>query len=246
MVTNPASLARDLATLGDLKVWSVLVTLLGDLALNKGRDISGPDLTAIMARIGIKPDTIRVALHRLRKDGWIKISKTGRISRYSLSAHGKRETKAVQAQVYGLKAPQSDWHLIITAGDQPPTDAIAIRRGVCLSPAPSRQPDVISAPLCTPLPDWALHTIMPPDITTAYATLARILSHHVPDTLTHPTDQHAARILVLHNWRRIVLRHAPQAPDLMPHDWSGAECRSEVLRWLDILSAAACMPTKTT
>ena len=58
---------------GDIppRVWSLLVTVFGDLAQD-GSALPGTVLGEIMSRVGIKPEAMRVALHRLRKDGWIE------------------------------------------------------------------------------------------------------------------------------------------------------------------------------
>ena len=65
----------------DLRVWSVIVTLMGDLTVmgTPGADasgVSGQALGKVMAALGIRPEATRVALHRLRKDGWIESTRT--------------------------------------------------------------------------------------------------------------------------------------------------------------------------
>ena len=73
-------LAAALNGRGGLKVWSLIVTLMGDrLRLNAGA-IQNRDLTAILGLLGITPQAIRVAVHRLRRDAWIVTEKSGRMS----------------------------------------------------------------------------------------------------------------------------------------------------------------------
>ena len=69
--------------LGDAppRVWSLLVTIFGDLALAKDARLSGASVNALTAAIGIKPEATRVASHRLRKEGWIESHRTGRQSK---------------------------------------------------------------------------------------------------------------------------------------------------------------------
>ena len=62
-----ASIAQ-LTDLQNLRVWSIIVSLFGDLAQKTGDQISGTTLTQIITPMGIKPEAIRVALHRLRKE----------------------------------------------------------------------------------------------------------------------------------------------------------------------------------
>ena len=61
----------DLRALGGQRVWSLMVSLFGDLAQAEGAGIDGPVLSRIMTAMQIRPEATRVALHRLRNDGWI-------------------------------------------------------------------------------------------------------------------------------------------------------------------------------
>ncbi len=74
-----------LTDLQNLRVWSIIVSLFGDLAQKPGDQISGTTLTQIITPMGIKPEAIRVALHRLRKDGWIESTRSGRASVHFLT-----------------------------------------------------------------------------------------------------------------------------------------------------------------
>mmetsp|Transcript_17997 Transcript_17997/g.27398 ORF Transcript_17997/g.27398 Transcript_17997/m.27398 type:complete len:198 (+) Transcript_17997:314-907(+) len=88
-----------LSELGPMRVWSLLVTVFGDLAQDSA--LEGPTLSTIMAGIGIKPEATRVALHRLRSDGWITSQKTGRTSLHRLSPKGYRDSAAASPRIYG-------------------------------------------------------------------------------------------------------------------------------------------------
>ena len=48
------------------RVWSLIVTVFGDLAQRNGDEIAGPVLGEILAPVGVRPEAMRVALHRLR------------------------------------------------------------------------------------------------------------------------------------------------------------------------------------
>jgi phenylacetic acid degradation operon negative regulatory protein len=102
MLTKPLSDAVEaLATLKNQRVWSLLVTVFGDLAQNDGDVIEGPVLSVLMSDIGIKAEATRVALHRLRNDGWINSVKSGRNSLHSLTASGRQESSAASPRIYG-------------------------------------------------------------------------------------------------------------------------------------------------
>ena len=226
-----------LIAFGDLKVWSVLVTLFGDLTPERGDRIDGPALSVLTARIGIRPEALRVALHRLRKDDWIVTARKGRISAYGLSAHGQRETEAVRAHIYGAAAiPNPGWYTIIPppqSGDAALPGWIPVGRDVFISPT---KPDAASKAMVTAigrgdLPDWVKRKVVPPDLERAFGGLAQVLVRG-PVVRADMLDSVALRLLVLHHWRRLALRLMPEAEALMQPDWSGARCRRQVQQWL--------------
>ena len=49
----------------------------------------------------------------------------------------------------------------------------------------------------------------------------------------------ALRVLVVHQWRRLVLRHADLPERFFPDGWKGEACRAHVLQLLGNLSAAS-------
>lgn len=224
-----------LLAFGDLKVWSVLATILGDLAVQKGTSISGPSLSALTLRMGIRPEALRVALYRLRKDGWIVSHKVGRISHYALSDHGRRETVQVQDRIYAPELPRiSHWFLALLPANSlslPDQPHIALGRNAYLLPRPpAGLADALVAELTTTaLPDWVREAALPPAILDAYLAWKDTLGQ-LPSNLAalDPGDQLALRILALHHWRRIVLRHNALADATLPKDWVGADCRAHM------------------
>lgn len=128
--TPQYQLRDDLIALGDLKVWSVLVTIVGDQTREPGGFLPGPALSRITTSLTIRPEAHRVALHRLRKDGWITVTNDGRISLYALTDYGRVETKSVQGRGYAATVERSTHcTLILTAPNADPllhTDCIGI------------------------------------------------------------------------------------------------------------------------
>ena len=88
-MTPTTALIEDLSSLETIKTWSLIVTLFGDLDGEPQVVLSGKDIGAILGHIGIKPEATRVALHRLKRDGWIDTQRAGREVFYSLSDRGK-------------------------------------------------------------------------------------------------------------------------------------------------------------
>ena len=105
-----------------IKTWSLIVTIFGDLAPNKGECLDSQVLGKICETFGIKPEALRVALHRLRKDDWLVAQKRGRHSAYFLSERGRQSTEEAYERIYrSPREAASKWRFtfIEGAGDAP-------------------------------------------------------------------------------------------------------------------------------
>lgn len=228
-----------LVALDDLKVWSVLVTIFGDLASEEENFIPGTVLSKISQPLGIKPAALRVALHRLNKDGWITAEKFGRVSHYSLTAEARHQTLNAHRQVYGPYPVATDRLALITSStprDMPDPGRLAISKTtfIALEDAPTHSEEIQSfLPRCD-LPDWVQSQIMPKKISGAYQALKDVIAVAPPDTLKDLPALKAIvlRVMILHCWRRIVLRHDPVAFAIVGPDWVGTECNMSVQGWL--------------
>jgi len=101
------------------RVWSLLVTVFGELAQDEGAQISALMLRQICALIGIKPEAMRVALHRLRKDGWIGNQRTGRSSAYFLTDWGRAQSAAASPRIYSAQSMSGHAWLVVCNPAQP-------------------------------------------------------------------------------------------------------------------------------
>lgn len=246
-----------LAEGAELRTWSLIVTIFGDMARAPGAEIPGPVLNALTARMGVKPETTRVALHRLRKDGWIASRRAGRVSHYLLTDTGRAEAETASARIFARQPASPDtWHLVLLG---PGADAsVRLERDAAMSAAgriPLAPDTWLGAGVApenldqdgfvidgtTPrVPGWLRQQLMPDDLFVAYAALDQRLAaaKAALDTLPaplSPIDTGAIRILVVHGWRRLVLRH-PDLPDaFFPTDWTGASTRAQVHDLLDRL-----------
>lgn len=238
-------LIDELLAFGDLKVWSVLATIFGDFAPGEDSILPGPFLSGLTGRLGIKIEAQRVALHRLRKDGWIEVARRGRVSHYSLSPKARRETAAVQSRVFDPAVLRpATCHLILTDPGQaapPAKGAVALSPGSWLSLDPGTGGENVitsEVPVAT-LPQWARDKAMAPGIQADYARLLALLAPDIDPELLTPSDQVTLRILVLHRWRRLVLSHPRTAAHLMGPDWNGNACRARVQHLLTLLPRPA-------
>ncbi|MDA7966273.1 PaaX family transcriptional regulator C-terminal domain-containing protein [Ruegeria sp.] len=240
----------------DQRVWSIIVSLFGDLAQAPGAQISGSALTRVIEPIGIKPEAIRVALHRLRKDGWIESDRIGRVSMHFLSDYGRTQSAAVTPRIYArTSATDRKWHLLIAedgAGMQVldelmlSHDCTPITRTVALGPGPVPvQTEGVLSFEVSPhtVPQWVQDRLCPDDLRQACRSLLEDVQQA---TRTRPAGWSATpiqaatlRTLLVHRWRRVVLRQPDVPAEFFPPDWTGPACRDAVLNLLDTLPRPA-------
>ena len=228
------------------RVWSLLVSLFGELAQERKARIASPLLHHLTDLIGIKPEATRVALHRLRKDGWIESHRIGRTSQYSLTASGQRESAAASPRIYGTHSPEAVAWLVLTNPDAPYADKDWVRLGSSMFVARQKPPDahIFSAPIGPDAPGWMRDQMIPKPLVDQCRTLTarlQMLCDHAPSFRSLDSRQVAAlRVLVVHEWRRVILK-SPDLPDfVLPDAWLGPACRAHVNHLLTEL------PNKTT
>jgi phenylacetic acid degradation operon negative regulatory protein len=233
----------------NLRVWSIIVSLFGDLAQKEGAQISGGALTRIITPMGIKPEAIRVALHRLRKDGWIESARAGRASVHFLTEFGRSQSAAVTPRIYQRNPPApTDWHLLISedgSGQDMLDDVlllpnyIAVNRHTALGhgKSPENLEDLLAVEVSKiSVPSWLKVRLFPQELQTACSTLDVALQRISSPPATLGAEQIATlRTLIVHHWRRIVLRHPGLPPLFHPTGWRGESCRSRVFDLLDTL-----------
>ena len=233
-----------------LRVWSFIVTLFGDLARGKGEALSGSDLSNLTSRVGIKPASTRVALHRLRKDGWIDSRRDGRAGWYFLTEHGRAETLSFSHRVYAPSVKQLDlwdknWQLFIGPSTSPP-----IPDGENLFALPGHQNVFLGTGTTQDfagylsvtgqigdVPEWLLTSVAGPALRKDYEEFEDRLAQTeacLPPEIP-ALDRAVLRGQIVHGWRRLLLRH----PDL-PDGFFGpqcriAPCRSRVIALLALL-----------
>ncbi|WP_323784604.1 PaaX family transcriptional regulator C-terminal domain-containing protein [Thalassovita sp.] len=232
---------------GPLKVWSVVVTILGDFSETRDIQISGRVLGLLVGRMGITNQALRVALHRLRRDGWIEAERKGRTSNYFLTDQGWSMTQAVRPIIYTDEIDRSQpVHLAIAPpqmsvpeiADTLPEEAVALsgRAAVVAGQPDDLVPDwLITDFASSDLPEWVITALCPDDLQADYALLSksvRALCLPPPNDLL---DRTVLRLLALHHWRRLRLRHGPLPDLLLPPDWVGADARQAVLAVLNAL-----------
>ena len=246
---NFEEIVQELTRFGNSRTWSILVTIFGELAQNQNDGISGQLLSSLTQLIGIKPQAVRVALHRLRRDGWIVTEKSGRTSKHRLSEFGLNQSMIAIPRIYAkaVEMPEK-WHVLITnTGVQDVEKHLitqgyrSILQGVYLGKGggPEGTTDfLILEGQLSEIPDWLRSAIADTATVEEYGTLAHSLDLVTKalenDYTPTPMEAVMIRTLIVHSWRRIVLRQPDLSLELLPSNQTG-QCRLKVWDLLEKL-----------
>lgn len=237
--------------------WSLIVTLFGDFALPRGEAIRLSDLIGWMEPLGIEPGLVRTALSRLVGNGTLKRHREGRAAFYRLSSEAERDFSEAAALIYGRRLPRPtgsfDILLIEEAGARGDTRRRLAQEGfvplaanLMLRPCHADR-EAPGEPGCLVL---ALHdtsglasrarALWPID---ALAAGYRAVAAHA---LAIETEANAdtqtcflMRLMLVHEYRRIILRDPFLPTGLLPGDWPGPAAREAFNRALAQLERRA-------
>ncbi|MEM9580647.1 MAG: PaaX family transcriptional regulator C-terminal domain-containing protein [Pseudomonadota bacterium] len=229
---------------GPLRVWSLIVTVFGDMARDDGGTISGPVLTEILTPLGVKPEALRVALHRLRNEGWLSAEKQGRMSFHKLTERGRRESGQASERIYRRDYPAAGtWHLRCCAPESRlPDGYVPLASGVGLSNTSAPEiasEDFLFEGRIRALPAWIMQACLPKGLESEFRDLDAAMDIVLAEisALAQASGLQSAclRTAIVHQWRRLVLK-VPDVPDaFFPDDWIGFSCRAKVHAALDLL-----------
>ena len=258
---------------GRLRVWSVVISVFGDAIVPRGGRVGLATLQELAERLRIEPGALRTAMSRLASDHWVIRERVGRNSFFSLDRRGRHAFDLATRRIYAAGPPAWDgkWTVAIIPPGEAATRVdlsnlgfVRAGSGVHLRPETFEAPDA-AADLEGMLvvhgesaehPE-AFRALWPSEaVADAYRHLIENfapLSRAVGGNGSlRPLDAMAARTMLVHDWRRIVLRDPGLPEALMPQGWPGEDARALVRgiyaalvdpseRWLD---AAGLPPAK--
>ncbi len=227
---------------------SIIITLFGDAIVPRGGSVWLGTLLEFFQTLDIDASVVRTAMSRLTADGWFDRSKVGRNSFYRLVKKGRQTFDIATKHIYD--PPPSDWTgrfelLLIGNGGDRDASREALRNAGFGSPLPG----VWVAPSGVPVPEEAARAIRlevsaedesgrrlsgeswPLDRTAgAYLKFIKTFEplrawSGKRDALTE-ADAFTARILLIHHYRRVVLRDPLLPAALLPKDWPGRAARA--------------------
>lgn len=227
-----------------LRVWSLVITFLGDAVVPRGGRAALADIQAVMERLGVEPGAVRTAMSRLAADGWVTREREGRQSFYQLATAGRLAFDEATRRIYaeGPPAWNGTWTVVIAPGPMTAAEAeglvgdgfVRIGQHVFLKPGLLTDKNLASGMLTvrgngSDLPPafsalWGLD-----DLAARYGAFSDLwtpLAERLAagDRLS-PLDAIAARTLLIHDWRRLVLRDPGLPGALLPHGWTGELAR---------------------
>ncbi|GJD62436.1 PaaX family transcriptional regulator C-terminal domain-containing protein [Methylobacterium frigidaeris] len=222
-----------------IRAGSLVVTVFGDAVVPRGGVLSLESLLAITRAFRIGDGVVRTALSRLVADGWFERWKLGRNSFYRLTGSGAAAFAQATARIYGLPAPAwsgvFDLLFLDGTGDR--------RAELAAAGYGSLGPDLmIGAAPAAGAGEGALRlAARPEDPATARRLAARawpvaeVGERYARFTATFAAavaaeppvglDALVLRILLIHEYRRAVLKDPLLPADLLPADWPGAAAR---------------------
>lgn len=219
---------------GRLRVWSLVITVFGDLVQHRGGVISTARLGQIMGRIGIERGTVRTALSRLGRDGWVESERQGRTSLYRLSAQGLARFAPATSLIYAApNAADGDWSLYVELTGTAPRFGLVPEGRV-----PGGADCVVTGRIDRLSEAWR-QTLFSDDVRAALDALAADITTLRTAGSVSPLDAAAARVLLIHRWRRLVLRHGEPVAQLLPSGAALPDPRAAVAEAYASLSAGA-------
>jgi phenylacetic acid degradation operon negative regulatory protein len=231
------------------RTWSVIVTVYGDAIVPRGGSVWLGTLVEFFKALDVGDGVVRTAMSRLAADGWLERTRIGRNSFYHLTAKGRATFRQATEHIYGGRA--QPWNgrfelLLLGSARERESDA---RSRLATAGFGAAAPGLWLAPAGTPVPPAAAEAALRLDAGCDLATARKLAARCWPLERTagaydrflgvfaplaaalrakgpiSELDAFAARILLVHEYRRIVLRDPILPAELLPAGWPGAEAR---------------------
>ncbi len=243
----PRWLERRLAALhdGPPRTGSLIITLFGDAVVPRGGVLTISTLIQLFEPMGIGGPVVRTAVSRLVAEGWLERAGKAR-GVYRLTASAQAEFARATARIYGPPPPASEEIALTLLPDgegREETRATLAHAGwgfvapvVAVAPAGREVPPhlglielVARVERADDLPRlatsaWPLEKVAAryTDFLDTYTEAEKSLARTGPPP---PLVAAVARLLLIHDFRRAILRDPLLPPAWLPPDWPGHRAR---------------------
>lgn len=242
---------------------SLLVTFFGDVLSVQSTRVWLGSLIGVMGSLGLREHLVRTACNRLAREGWLQSRRRGRRSYYHFSGYGARQYRRAAYRIYAPRKPAWDgyWTVVLTRGLDAPRRAelerqlgwigfgragpdTLVRAGfgedhravtaelgveVPIFRAESGALGKAETDLCRQA--WAVD-----ELACDYGKFVDRYEPLTDEPAPVPETSFQLRLMLIHDYRRIVLTDPELPTDLLPGDWPGDRARELVAelyhRWL--------------
>ncbi len=229
-----------------IRAGSLIVTVFGDAVVPRGGSLSLASLHEIMRAFRISDTLVRTALSRLVTDGWFERWKVGRNSYYQLTSRGQEAFAQATQRIYAdpPQTWQGSFDLLLLENTQ---DRSSLRADLTGAGYGTLAPDLLIAANASSGEAGAFLRLSatPANLPTARKLVERAWPLEETESRyrrfigtysgtldaieqgTGFTDLEAllVRILLIHDYRRAVLKDPLLPPQLLPSPWAGTAAR---------------------
>lgn len=230
------------------RTWSIIITVYGDAIVPRGGSVWLGTLLDFFGALEISDGVVRTAMSRLAADGWLERNRVGRNSFYRLADKGTETFRRATEHIYNPRTPEWHGHFEMLLPDNGP-DRDLMRSALEGAGFGAPVPGVWIAPVGTPIPpeasaakrlkaggddatnrtlaaqSWPLA-----ETSEAYRRFSAAFGplHEALIAGGRLTDLESVviRILLIHQYRRIVLRDPILPAEILPNDWPGMAARA--------------------
>ncbi|MBB2160479.1 PaaX family transcriptional regulator C-terminal domain-containing protein [Gluconacetobacter sacchari] len=241
------------------RLWSVIITIYGDAILPRGGSVWVGTLLALCRGMEVEENAVRTAMSRLAADGWVSRTRHGRNSFYALAPRGREAFLLAAEHIYRERAPLWTGHLTMVmpdasvretafpalaeAGFGSPLGGLFVAPGGRAVPPGAACPAFALSGPVEALRGLAARAWPLEDIAREYQAFLDAFAPCAEglDAGAGLDDLGAmvARIVLIHAYRRIVLRDPLLPAELLPADWPGERARAVCGRIYDRLRAGS-------
>lgn len=225
---------------------SLIITFHGDAIVARGGSVWLGSLLSFLELLGTEGGVVRTAVSRLTADGWLEREKVGRKSYYSLAPSGRERFEAAVEHVYNPHPSEAvgrfELLLIESTTDRDIARPALTEAGfgnplpgVWVAPPDAVMPSVVTGAIRLHASvegemgrrlvaaSWSLDRIA--DGYRNFIKTFEPLAGWMAEGEVSPGDAILSRVLLIHHYRRVVLRDPLLPTASLPEDWPAVEAR---------------------